>query len=198
MRRFIIGHVQSDLDRRLASVSVIVDRAHYERVTLAMARARISVWISTANVKQLLVQAPMGTRDRARGRYIPIVDTFVDLVQRGVYVRLLHAAPPSGPFARELSARADLLKGARFEMRMCPRVHMKLVAIDGAFLYLGSANLTGAGIGAKSERRRNFELGIVTDDDYLLDVAQERFDRIWRGSHCAGCGIRAKCPKPIA
>src|SRR5580700_10270826 len=90
---------------RRAAVSLILDRAHYERVTLAIARAKTSVWISTANVKQLITEAPVGTRDRARGRYMPILDTLQSLCDRGVQVRLLHATQPSGPFRQELAAR---------------------------------------------------------------------------------------------
>ncbi len=178
-------------------MALLVDREHYERVTLAIARARTSVWIATANVKQLLIEAPIGTRDRARGRYVPILDTLQTLCDRGVQVRLLHATPPSRPFREELASRAARLPRPRFEMRACPRVHLKMIAIDGALLYLGSANFTGAGLGAKGDGRRNFEMGVVTDDEWMLDVAQARFDRIWRGAECAGCTLRRECPAPL-
>lgn len=82
-------------------------------------------------------------------------------------------------------------------MRHCPRVHLKLVAVDGARLYLGSANFTGAGLGAKGAGRRNFEMGVMTDDDVLLDLAQQRFERIWTGAECAGCRLRGACPAPL-
>jgi phosphatidylserine/phosphatidylglycerophosphate/cardiolipin synthase-like enzyme len=82
-------------------------------------------------------------------------------------------------------------------MRLCPRVHMKIIAIDGRLLYLGSANLTGAGLGAKGDGKRNFELGILTEDEAMLDATQARFDAIWRGRECAGCQLRRVCPKPI-
>ena len=185
------------MDTRRASVSLVVDRAHYEEVTLAIAKARTSVWISTANVKQLLIEAPIGTRARAAGRYVPILDTLQSLCDRRVTVRLLHAAPPSRPFREELAARAGRLTRPHFEMRACPRVHLKMIAIDGAMLYLGSANFTGAGLGAKGDGRRNFEMGVVTDDEFLLDQAQGRFDRIWRGDECAGCRLRRECPAPL-
>jgi len=186
----------SDETRRL-SLSLLADRAHYERVTLAIANARTSVWIATANVKQLMIEAPIGTRARARGRYVPILDTIQSLVDRGVVVRILHAAPPSGPFRQELAARADRLPAPRFEMRACPRVHLKMIAVDGASLYLGSANFTGAGLGAKGDGRRNFELGILTDDEWMLDAAQARFDTIWRGGECGACKMRRECPAPL-
>jgi phosphatidylserine/phosphatidylglycerophosphate/cardiolipin synthase-like enzyme len=182
---------------RRAAISLVVDGAHYTDVTLALAGARTSVWIATANVKALMVEAPIGTRARASGRYVPILDTIQSLCDRGVQVRLLHATPPSRPFREELAARARRLAPPTFEMRACPRVHLKMIAIDGAMLYLGSANFTGAGLGAKGEGRRNFEMGIVTDDEWLLDGAQARFERIWRGTECAGCRLRGECPKPI-
>jgi len=179
-------------------VSLVVDRSHYEDVTLAIARARTAVWISTANVKQLMTEAPIGTRARARGRYIPILDTLQSLCDRGVVVRILHATPPSRPFREELAARAARLRLPGFEMRLCPRVHLKMIAIDGALLYLGSANFTGAGLGAKGDGRRNFEMGVLTDDEWMLDAAQARFDALWRGVECASCKLRRVCPAPIA
>jgi phosphatidylserine/phosphatidylglycerophosphate/cardiolipin synthase-like enzyme len=185
------------VETRRAALSLLVDRAHYERVTLAIAAARTSVWISTANVKQLMTEAPIGTRDRARGRYVPILDTLQSLCDRGVHVRLLHASVPSGPFRQELAARAARLPAPVFQMRACPRVHMKMIAIDGGLLYLGSANFTGAGLGAKGDGRRNFEMGVLTDDEWMLDQAQARFEMIWRGGECGACKLRGECPKPL-
>jgi phosphatidylserine/phosphatidylglycerophosphate/cardiolipin synthase-like enzyme len=185
------------VDTRRASLSLVADRAHYEKVTLAIARARTSVWIASANVKQLMIEAPVGTRARARGRYMPILDTLQSLCDRGVHVRLLHATAPSRPFREELAARSLRLMPPHFQMRACMRVHMKMIAIDGALLYLGSANFTGAGLGAKGDGRRNFEMGVLTDDEWMLDVAQARFDAIWRGSECGSCRLRRQCPAPL-
>jgi phosphatidylserine/phosphatidylglycerophosphate/cardiolipin synthase-like enzyme len=182
---------------RRASLSLLIDRDHYERVALALGSARTSVWIATANVKQLMIEAPIGTRDRARGRYVPILDTLQSLCDRGVSVRLLHATPPSRPFRAELAARAKRLAPPLFQMRACPRVHLKMIAIDGALLYLGSANFTGAGLGAKGDGRRNFEMGVLTDDEWMLDEAQKRFDFIWRGGECGACRLRRECPRPL-
>ena len=185
------------METRRAPISFVVDRAHYEKVTLAIAGARTSVWISTDNVKKLMTEAPIGTSARARGRYVPILDTLQSLCDRGVQVRILHATAPSGPFRQELAARAGRLVRPRFEMRLCPRVHMKMIAIDGALLYLGSANFTGAGLGAKGDGRRNFELGVLTDDEWMLDQAQARFELIWRGGECGACKLRRECPGPL-
>ena len=70
-------------------------------------------------------------------------------------------------------------------LRACPRVHVKAVIVDGGLIYLGSANWTGAGLGAKGAGRRNFEIGLVSLDDLLLDEVQAYYDWIWQGKPCA-------------
>jgi phosphatidylserine/phosphatidylglycerophosphate/cardiolipin synthase-like enzyme len=183
--------------RRRVELKLIRDRAHYADVVMgAVANARVSVWIATANVKELRVEAPVGTRARASGRYISILELMSGLAARGVELRLLHAGVPSRAFQAELR-RSPRLKGGGLEMRRCPRVHLKMIAVDGGALYLGSANFTGAGLGAKGENRRNFEAGILTDDDVLLDEMQGVFDSIWSGRECGPCALRSVCPAPL-
>ena len=182
---------------RSARVELLADRDHYDKlVEKAVASAQVSLWIATANVKDMHAPAPIGTAARARGRFVSLLETFAGFVRRGVEIRILHASPPSRPFRASL-AKLPSLRPPGFEMRLCPRVHLKMVAVDGTYLYLGSANFTGAGLGARGEGRRNFEMGIATDDDVLLDRAQERFDAIWSGSKCAGCRMRELCPQPL-
>ncbi len=181
-------------EARAIRAQLVFDEEHYRTlVARALPAARVSVWIATANLKTMLVEAPIGSRARARGRYVSFFETLSDLAARGVDVKVLHASAPSGPLAREL----ERLSTSRVAMRQCPRVHLKVIAIDGSLLYVGSANLTGAGLGAKGEGRRNFEIGMVTDNDAMLDAAQARFDRIWRGKECGSCKLRSACPRPL-
>jgi phosphatidylserine/phosphatidylglycerophosphate/cardiolipin synthase-like enzyme len=180
---------------RAIRAKLLVDSDHYDHlIAKAVAQAKVSVWIATANLKTMLIEAPIGSRARARGRYISFFESLGDLARRGVDVCILHASPPSGPLAREMKRLGN--SGMRVKLRKCPRVHLKMIVVDGRLLYLGSANLTGAGLGAKGDGRRNFEMGIVTDDTSMLDAAQERFDRIWRGAECASCKLR--CDAPIS
>jgi len=190
-----------DLDfvrpRRSVALSLVSGRGHYESVVAAVLEAQLSVWIATANLKELMVEDPRAAPGRRRGgrraAYRSVLAVLDELAGRGVDVRLLHAGVPSGPFAREW-ARHPRLRGA---LRLCPRLHLKAVVVDGALLYLGSANWTGAGLGAKGAGRRNFELGIVTDDTELLDEVQAIYDGIWRGLGCKGCKLRASCDAPL-
>lgn len=184
--------------RRVTELSLVSDREHYDDLVLAsMCRARVSLWIATATLKDVHIEAPVGTVARARGRYVSLVEQFVSLVRAGVEIRILHGAAPSRRLRVSLAAAAAELGAPGFELRQCPRVHLKLVVVDGRAVYLGSANFTGAGLGAKGEGRRNFEMGVVVEDDVLLDTVQARFDRIWSGRECKACKLRSICPKPL-
>lgn len=184
---------------RSIPLSLLFDREHYLRVTKAVLEAKHSVWIATANLKELMVEDPTavlrGRRGRRRG-YRSVLEVFAELAERGVEVRVLHASFPSRPFRRSFDAQPALVQGG-IEMRMCPRVHLKTVIVDARLIYLGSANWTGAGLGAKGEGRRNFEIGMLTTDEQTIDQVQERFDRIWSGAECAACRLRQECELPL-
>jgi phosphatidylserine/phosphatidylglycerophosphate/cardiolipin synthase-like enzyme len=192
---------------RALRAQLVAGRGHYEAVIAPALEARRSVWIGTANLKELMVEdnrAQPGRRrtlGRRSKRYRSVLAAFEELKGRGVEIRLLHACEPSRLFRAELSRRPQLSGAAAgagsFEMRLCPRVHFKVVIVDGARVYLGSANWTGAGLGAKGEGRRNFELGFVSEDDMLLDEIQGFYDRLWQGGRCGGCRLRKVCPDPL-
>lgn len=57
--------------------------------------------------------------------------------------------------------------------------HFKIIIFDLKIAHIGSANLTGAGIGMKSTCNRNFEAGILTDDPALVEAAIGQFDSVW-------------------
>ena len=188
--------------RRSVALQVVSGRGHYDAVIEAVMAAETSVWVATANLKELMVEdhrARPGVRRRARGTrtYRSILAVLAELAQRGVELRILHAEVPSRPFRAELARQPALAAGA-LARKVCPRVHLKAVIVDGALLYLGSANWTGAGLGARGSGRRNFELGIVTDDGPLLDQVQGLYERIWRGAECGTCKLRAVCPSPLS
>jgi len=185
--------------RRAVPLQLLADRNHYEVVMKAVLEARQSVWIATANLKELMVEDPNavpGRRRARRGSYRSVLEAFTALSERGVELRILHATLPSRPFRKSFDAQPALVAGG-MQMRMCPRVHLKAVVVDARLVYLGSANWTGAGLGAKGEGRRNFEMGIVTSDEQIIDEVQGRYDRIWRGAECAACRLRDECEMPL-
>jgi phosphatidylserine/phosphatidylglycerophosphate/cardiolipin synthase-like enzyme len=186
---------------RPVSMELVSGRGHYERVLSAVLGAKVSVWIATANVKELMVEdhraRPGRRRSLKKASYVSVLSHLDDLAARGVELRLLHAELPSRPFREEIAQHPKLVAGG-LALRRCPRVHLKAVIVDGELLYLGSANWTGAGLGAKGSGRRNFEVGIVTDDAPLLDQIQALYEQIWNGGECSTCKLHEECPGPLA
>ena len=65
-------------------------------------------------------------------------------------------------------------------------MHFKTIIVDLDYAYIGTANLSGAGVGMKSERRRNFELGFVTRDTNIIADIAATFMDIFNGKYCSG------------
>lgn len=112
-------------------------------------------------------------------------------IRKGVEVRLIHAKEPGPAFREDFDKYPILYDG--LERVLCPRVHFKMLIFDCEEAYIGSANLTGAGMRMKSENRRNFEAGILTDNPKIVEAAMEEFDKVWRGEMCKKCQRKTFC-----
>lgn len=168
-------------------VNFISDISHYDIVLNLAIHAKRSLWIGTADIKDLYV---------IQGRLEkPFLEILSDLTGKGVEVRLIHAKEPGPNFRKDFDRYPLLAK--KLERILCPRVHFKILVIDQMICYVGSANLTGAGMGMKSLYRRNFEAGIITDTSDIVNAAIEEFDKVWRGCECKKCQRKTYCPDPI-
>ncbi len=157
----------------------ITDRRIYEEVILrAVPGAQKFLWIATADLKDLYVEKGK--------RMVPFLRILSELADSGVAIRLIHSKEPGPAFRRDFDSYPGLIEG--MERLLCPRVHFKCVIIDGKFAYTGSANLTGAGIGAKSINKRNFENGFIIENKEMIKEIMEQFDNLWIGKHCDKCG----------
>lgn len=160
---------------------------HYNKVLSRVAKVRNSLWLGTADIKDLHVR--VGDTSQ------PFLAILALLIRRGVEVRLIHAKEP-GPNFREDFDKYPVLYD-RLERVLCPRVHFKMLVFDCKEVYIGSANLTGAGIGMKTDGKRNFEAGILTDEPEIVEHAMNQFDEVWIGKHCKACKRRDFCIDPI-
>ena len=168
-------------------IQYIADRDHYSDVLTRCERVKHDLWIGTADLKDLYV----GSGNTA----VPFLSVVDKLLRRGVEVRLLHAKEPGDNFRADFDKYPGLW--SKLERRLCPRVHFKIVIFDCAVAYIGSANLTGAGIGMKADGTRNFEAGILTDDPQLVDAAANHIDSVWQGQHCQACKRKDFCGDQI-
>ena len=165
-------------------VEFVTDKTIYQKVLLEkVPKAASFLWLGTSDLKDLHV--------RSGSRMVPFLKVLAGLAERHVSIRLIHAKEPGKRFQQDFDRFPILREGT--ERMLCPRVHFKMVIVDGIFAYCGSANLTGAGIGAKSENHRNFESGITTSDPGLLEAMMRQFDSVWRGDFCTACRRKDFC-----
>lgn len=165
----------------------ISNSEHYSIVLDKVQQVRKVLWIGTADIKDLYV--------KQGGTSFPFLKVLSNLIQRGVEIRLIHAKEPGPNFRKDFDKYPALASG--LERVLCPRVHFKLMIFDLETAYIGSANLTGAGIGMKGGDTRNFEAGILTSDSSLVEAAINQFDAVWMGSFCSKCKRKAFCSDRI-
>ena len=152
-------------------------------------RARRFLWIVTADIKDLHVDVG--------GRFAPFLELLANLVNEKVAVRLIHAKEPGPRFREDFDNYPELINSELFERVLCPRVHTKAIVVDARLAFVGSANLTGAGMGAKSVDKRNFEAGFMFDSRDDIKQLMDWVDELYLGEHCIGCKRREFCPDPI-
>ena len=160
---------------------------HYKEVLSRVPNVKHSLWIGTADIKDLYIE--IGNEKK------PFLALIAQLIKKGVEVRLIHAKEPGPNFREDFDKYPILYDGV--ERALCPRVHFKMIVYDCRVVYIGSANLTGAGIGMKSDDKRNFEAGILTDESIVVKDVMNQFDEVWMGKHCKKCKRRDFCADPI-
>ena len=184
MRRVLVGLA-------LPHTELLLNEAIHARVIEELfPSARRYAFIVTADIKDMHVR-------RGR-RFVPFLEVMADAVDRGVAVRLFHAKEPGPRFREDFDRYPSLVRSELFERVLCPRIHTKAVLVDGRAAFIGSANLTGAGLGAKHRDKRNFEAGVLTTDPALVRPLAAWIDALYLGEPCATCRRRDVCPDPIA
>ena len=169
-------------------VRLVVDGDHFDTVVQdGLLEAKVSIDIATADFKAMLIPR------EARRRAASVIEELRRLAKRGVEIRVLHAGVPSAAALLELSSGLP----DNISIRRCPRLHAKAVILDASAMYLGSANLTGAGLGAKGDTRRNFEWGVWTRSAALIESVLDQYNALWEGHRCEGCGRKDVCPVPL-
>ena len=139
-------------------LTYISNSSHYKEVLSRVQSVKHTLWIGTADIKDLYVEVGKDKK--------PFLALIAQLIRRGVEVRLIHAKEP-GPNFREDFDKYPVLYD-RMERVLCPRVHFKMLVFDGKEVYVGSANLTGAGNGI-------YELNLV---EYNEDWRTNQLKRV--------------------
>lgn len=165
----------------------ISNKEHYDLVIEKIKSVKKTLWIGTADIKDLYVKVGTSTK--------PLLEILSDLAKSGVAIRLIHAKEPGKAFREDFDKYPELIEG--MERVICPRVHFKIIIFDLKTAYVGSANLTGAGLGMKGSNTRNFEAGVLSNNKEFVKQASNQFDQVWMGTHCKNCKRKQFCGDPI-
>ena len=169
---------------------LVINQETYQAVLQEIVpAAKKLLWLVTADLKDLHVSSGK--------KFVPFLQVLAGKISEGVEVRLIHAKEPGPRFRADFDRFPELIESDLFSRILCPRMHMKCIIADGHIAYIGSANLTGAGLGAKSDHRRNFEAGIVTEDREVISQLMTFLDTFYLGDPCLKCQRREVCPDPI-
>jgi len=95
----------------MSFIKYIADENHYKEVLSLVSKAKQTVWIGTADIKDLYVD------DK------PFLAMIASLLKKGVEVRLIHAKEPGTAWREDHEKHPILYDG--MERVLCPRVHFK-------------------------------------------------------------------------
>ncbi|MGC9779592.1 MAG: phospholipase D family protein [Candidatus Heimdallarchaeota archaeon] len=145
-------------------------------------RAKNHIWFTSAKTTDFMIPNPK-TKEAMQ-----FSQRLYQLARRGIEIRFILA-----PREEEKNFYQKLKDVENIEFRFCYDMHMKIILIDSTWLYFGSANLTGAGLGSRTRKgRNNFEIGTITIDESVISQTESLLQEIWGGEHCKDCYQKQK------
>lgn len=175
-----------------AGTHLVANEDHYQEVIDRICAAKSSIRIMTANFKRFNLKPT----DKQGDKYhdgTPFIKYLMAKAVQGVSVQII-CSMPSSYFREEWKEYYQQMgKPALFKYKFCDRNHAKVVIIDDTLAYVGSANVTPAGLGQGIFTPGNFEAGILTEDPDIVSSIKNLFTKIGDGVFCEGCHRKKDC-----
>lgn len=170
---------------------LITNENHYQEVIQRICSASSSIRIMTADFKRFNLK-PTGKQGKGYKNGTPFIKYLMTKAIQGVSVQLI-CSDPSKSFDDERKEYYRQMSPKLFEYRKCIKNHAKVVIIDDFYAYIGSANVTPAGIGQGIFTPGNFEAGILTRDKDIVSAVKSLFSVVWEGKNCPNCHREHDC-----
>lgn len=170
----------------------ITNKSHYEEVIERICSAKSSIRIMTANFKRFRLK-PTENQGKEYNDGIPFIERLMEKAVQGVSVQIV-CSNPSESFTEEWQDYyRQMGEPELFKYMFCDRNHAKLAIIDDKLAYVGSANVTPAGLGQGVFTPGNFEAGIITESQEVISSIKDFFTMIWDEKYCINCHRAEKC-----
>ena len=181
------NRMHSSSDTRL-----IINETHYKEVIERICKAKSSIKIMTGDFKRFnLKPAKEQGKDYKDGT--PFVKYLLGKAVEGVSVQIICSKPSSFFMDEWKDYYQQMNKPELFDFKFCLRNHAKAIIVDDNYAYIGSANVTPAGLGQGIFTPGNFEAGIITENQELVSSVNALFSEIWASKSCMNCHRADKC-----
>ena len=168
----------------------LITEDFFQEVIKRACAAKSSIKIMTADFNRIRLK-PKRKQGKNYGDGTPFFDFLMEKANKGVSVEII-TAEQSGFFQDDVE-RANCNTPNKFSVWLCARNHAKVVIIDDKIAYIGSANMTKAGLGQPYCTPGNFEVGILTKEPDIIASLIERFSDIKHYKFCDDCHRKKDC-----
>jgi excisionase family DNA binding protein len=176
--------------KSLSGMRLITENFFHEVIKRACT-AESSIKIMTADFNLLRLE-PTKKQGNKYGDGTPFFDFLIKKANEGVSVEIITAEKYEG-FQDDVERAYCNTPSQCFSVWFCIRNHAKVVIIDDKFAYVGSANMTRAGLGQPHCSPGNFEVGVMTEDPEIIASLNERFTDIKKYKFCDDCHRQKDC-----
>ncbi len=155
---------------------IITNKEHYDEVVKRICEAKSSIKIMTANFKRFRLK-PTAEQGVNYTNGTPFIECLMDKAVHGVSVQVI-CSNPSESFTEEWQEYYQQMgEPELFEYQFSDRNHSKVYIIDDKVAYVGSANVTKAGLRQLNDA--NYEAGILTENPELVSSINDFFTEVW-------------------
>lgn len=165
-----------DVSIHPSDTRLITNEEHYDEVVKRICDAKSSIKIMTANFKRFRLK-PTAAQGVNYTDGTPFIEYLMKKAVRGVSVQII-CSNPSASFTEEWQEYyRQMGEPELFEYQFSDRNHAKVYIIDDEIAYVGSANVTKAGLRQLNDA--NYEAGVLTDDPKLQSSIKAFFSEVW-------------------